>query len=74
MIRHLWNKPITVSYIYEIREVLDFIRQEFNFNGDIGIEVYPTEVEEELLNKIQLAGITLISLGIQTFNKEYIVD
>lgn len=74
MIRHLWNKPITVSYIYEIIEVLDFIRQEFNFNKNIITEVYPTEITKELLNKIQIAGITFISLGVQTFKKEYIVD
>lgn len=77
--KYLADKNISSIYIgggtptlliNEIREVLDFIRQEFNFNGDIGIEVYPTEVTEELLNKIQLAGITLISLGIQTFNND----
>lgn len=77
--KHLENKNISSIYIGggtptllidEIKEILDFIRKEFNFNGDIGIEVYPTEVTEELLNKIQLAGITLISLGIQTFNND----
>ncbi|MCY6957217.1 coproporphyrinogen-III oxidase family protein [Clostridium brassicae] len=77
--KHLKNKNISSIYIGggtptllidEIKEVLDFIKKEFNFNGDVGIEVYPTEVTEELLNKIQLADITLISLGIQTFNDD----
>lgn len=56
--------------IDEIKEILYFIREEFYFDGDVGIEVYPTEVTEELLNNIKLSGISLISLGVQTFNDE----
>lgn len=76
---YLKNKNISSIYIGggtptllvdEIKEVLDFIRKEFKFNGDIGIEIYPTEVTEELLTKIKLAGINLLSLGIQTFNDD----
>ncbi|WP_027622977.1 coproporphyrinogen-III oxidase family protein [Clostridium lundense] len=76
---YLKNKNISSVYIGggtptllidEIKEILDFIREEFCFDGDVGIEVYPTEVTEELLNKIKLAGVNLISLGVQTFNDE----
>lgn len=77
--QYLKDKKISSIYIGggtptllidEIKEVLDFIRKEFHFNGDVGIEVYPTEVGEELLAKIKLAGINLVSLGVQTFNDD----
>lgn len=54
--------------IDELKEVISFIREKFNFNGDIGIEIYPTEVNEEKLMKLKNMGVNLISLGVQTFN------
>lgn len=45
-------------------------KDEFEFNGDIGIEVYPTEVSEELLTKLKSLGVNLLSLGVQTFDDD----
>ncbi len=56
--------------IYELKEVIKFIEVSYKFQGDIGIEVHPTEVSEILLNKLKEMNINLISLGVQTFNEE----
>ncbi|MTI68153.1 MAG: radical SAM protein [Firmicutes bacterium] len=54
----------------ELTEVIEYIKEKFNFNKDIGIEIYPTEVNNKLLKKLKKIGITLISLGVQTFDND----
>lgn len=77
--KYLKNKNITSIYIGggtptllvdELNEVISYIKDEFQFNGDIGIEVYPTEVSEELLTKLKSLGVNLLSLGVQTFDDD----
>ena len=77
--KYLKNKNITSIYmgggtptllVDELNEVINYIKDEFEFNGDIGIEVYPTEVSEELLTKLKSLGVNLLSLGVQTFDDD----
>lgn len=56
--------------IEELQEVMAFIRNSFNFKGDSGIEVYPTEVNDNNLKMLKDMGINMISLGVQSFNNE----
>lgn len=74
---HLQGRQITSIYIgggtpalliEELEEVTRFIKDSFNFNGEIGIELYPADVDEKLLNRLKKAGIELVSIGVQTFN------
>ncbi len=73
----LKNKNITSVYIGggtptlltdELKEVLELIKTEFHFSGDIGIEVHPAEADRKLFDTLQEIGVNLISMGIQTFN------
>ena len=51
----------------ELNGVISYIKDEFQFNGDIGIEVYPTSFRRTF-NKIKILGVNLLSLGVQTFD------
>ena len=73
----LQNKKITSLYIgggtptlmaEEMKEVLEFVKNNFDFKGDIGIEVHPAEANGKLFDSLKGMGVNLISLGVQTFN------
>ena len=73
----LQNKKITSLYIgggtpplmaEEMIEVLEFVNNNFDFKGDIGIEVHPAEANGKLFDSLKGMGVNLISLGVQTFN------
>ncbi|WP_432665594.1 coproporphyrinogen-III oxidase family protein [Wukongibacter baidiensis] len=75
----LGNKKISSIYIgggtptlliSELKEVIEFIEVNYEFKGDIGIEIHPNEVTDILLSKLREMNINLISLGVQTFNEE----
>lgn len=75
----LMDKKITSVYIgggspallsLELKEIIDFIRSNFNFVGDIGIEIYPSQIDKNLLQNLKEMGINMISLGVQTFNND----
>jgi oxygen-independent coproporphyrinogen-3 oxidase len=77
--RVLQNKSITSVYIGggtptlmadELKEILEFIQSSFNFTGDIGIEVHPSEADDKLFSDLRQMGVNLVSLGVQTFNDE----
>ncbi|GAB6178801.1 radical SAM family heme chaperone HemW [Desulfotomaculum defluvii] len=76
---YLVNKNISSVYIgggtptlllSELIEIIQFIRDNFNFKGDIGIEVHPNEANAEVFSTLVDIGINLISLGVQTFNNQ----
>lgn len=75
----LIDKKITSVYIgggspallsSELKEIIDFIKNNFNFTGDIGIEIYPSQVNKNLLQNLKEMEINMISLGVQTFNND----
>ncbi|HHV72745.1 MAG TPA: radical SAM protein [Clostridia bacterium] len=75
----LGNKKISSVYIgggtptlliKELGEVIGFLNTDYGFHGDIGIELYPSQVNEDLVSQLKELGIELVSLGVQTFNNE----
>ena len=75
----LVDKKITSIYIgggspallsLELKEVIDFIKNNFNFTGDIGIEIYRSQGNKNLLQNLKEMEINMISLGVQTFNND----
>ncbi|WP_432401498.1 coproporphyrinogen-III oxidase family protein [Wukongibacter sp. M2B1] len=56
--------------ISELKEVIEFIKANYKFGGDIGIEIHPNEVSNTLLSKLKEMNVSLISLGVQTFDEE----
>jgi len=51
-------------------KILDHIRKRFNLMGDICIETNPADVNPETVRQLHNANISLVSLGIQSFNQK----
>lgn len=73
------NKKITSIYFgggtptlvaRELKGLIQYIKKTSNFDGDIGMEIYPSQVNVDLLNTLKELGVNMISLGVQTFNDE----
>jgi len=72
--------PINLSNIYigggtptlildSVTRILDHIRKRFKLEGDICIETNPADVNVEKVHQLHNADVSLISLGIQSFNQ-----
>ncbi len=54
-----------------IQDIIDTIGLYFDITEGIGIELHPSDLEILKLNKLKVAGVTKISIGIQSFNEKY---
>ncbi len=52
-------------------EIIDAICEHFVITEGIGIELHPDNVNESTLRKLKAAGVTKISIGIQSFCEKY---
>lgn len=77
---HKGKKKVTSLYfgggspalaVDRIQEIIDTIKLYFDITEGIGIELHPSDLEEEKLKKLKSAGITKISIGIQSFHEKY---
>ena len=55
--------------IDRIKEIISAVNKHFEITEGIGIELHPSDVEVSMLKKLKEAGITKISIGIQSFNE-----
>ncbi len=56
----------------EIGGIVDTVRKHFEITEGIGLELHPADVTAENLRTLKEAGITRISIGIQSFSDEYL--
>ena len=54
-----------------IKEIIDAVNEHFVITEGIGLELHPDNVTQEILQKLKTAGITKISIGIQSFASKY---
>lgn len=54
-----------------IREILDAVKEHFIITEGIGLELHPDNVTPEILRILKDAGVTKISIGIQSFLGKY---
>ncbi len=54
-----------------IKEIIDAINEHFIITEGIGLELHPDNVTEDVLKKLKDAGVTKISIGIQSFLDKY---
>ena len=54
-----------------IEEIIEAIQAHFIITEGIGIELHPDNVNVETLEKLKAAGITKVSIGIQSFQEKY---
>lgn len=49
--------------------ILAELRAVFDITGGIGAELHPTDITRDTLQRLKVAGVTMVSLGIQTFDR-----
>ena len=54
-----------------IKEIIDALSEHFIITEGIGLELHPDNVNVEVLQKLKDAGVTKISIGIQSFCDNY---
>lgn len=54
-----------------LKDIISAVGQYFVITEGIGIELHPDDVKTPLLRTLQEAGVTKISIGIQSFQKKY---
>lgn len=57
--------------IDRIEEILDAVREHFIITEGIGLELHPDNVTYDTLTACKKAGITKLSIGIQSFQEKY---
>ncbi len=54
-----------------ISEIINALNEHFIITDGIGLELHPNNITEEVLSVLKNAGITKISIGIQSFQNKY---
>lgn len=52
-------------------EIIEALRSHFIITEGIGVELHPDNVTHAVLTKLEEAGVTKLSIGIQSFQKKY---
>lgn len=55
--------------IDSLKEIIEKLKSKFAILEGVGVELHPDDITSEILTKLKAAGVTMISLGIQSFNK-----
>ena len=56
----------------DIGRIIAGLQKYFTISEGIGLELYPKDITEEVLIKLKRAGVTKISIGIQSFQSGYL--
>lgn len=56
---------------HRLKQIIDTCKEYFEITQGIGLELHPDNVTEDTLRILHDAGITKISIGIQSFQKKY---
>ncbi len=56
--------------LQSVTRILNHVQKRFNLAGDICIETNPADVTQEKVRQLHDANVSLVSLGIQSFNKK----
>lgn len=54
-----------------LKEIIDALNEHFIITEGIGVELHPDNVEPSVLNILKIAGVTKISIGIQSFREKF---
>ncbi|MBQ8612936.1 MAG: radical SAM protein [Ruminiclostridium sp.] len=54
-----------------IKEIVEALSEHFIITEGIGLELHPDDVTVPVLEKLKAAGVTKISIGIQSFSEKY---
>lgn len=54
----------------DLAEIIAALERYFEIRGGIGVELHPSDLTAETLTKLKSAGVTMVSLGIQSFERD----
>jgi coproporphyrinogen III oxidase-like Fe-S oxidoreductase len=60
------------NLIDELAVILKAIQNRFNVYGNLCIETTPSDIDEYVVNKLKAYGISQVSLGVQSFQDEFL--
>ena len=61
----------TPSLTWEgIVEIMEYLRSQFEMEGEVGFEANPEDINKTMCEALKQAGVTKISLGVQSFDDE----
>lgn len=78
--RHVGKKETTSLYfgggtpalaVDRLKEIIDAVQEHFVITDGIGVELHPDNVSPSVLQTLKDAGVTRISIGIQSFQKKF---
>lgn len=78
--RHVGKKETTSLYfgggtpalaVDRLKEIIDAVQEHFIITDGIGVELHPDNVSPSVLQTLKNAGVTRISIGIQSFQKKF---
>ncbi|MDR2731001.1 MAG: radical SAM protein [Treponema sp.] len=55
--------------ISDLKDIINTLKKYFIIHGGIGVELHPEDITKENLLILKDAGVTMVSLGIQSFNE-----
>lgn len=50
--------------------IIDRLQRYFTISGGIGVELHPSDITMETLQRLKTAGVTMVSIGIQSFDDQ----
>lgn len=56
--------------IDDLKEIIEKLQSYFIIAGGTGVELHPDDLTQENLHKLKLAGVTMVSVGVQSFNDD----
>ncbi|MDW7739701.1 MAG: radical SAM protein [Bacillota bacterium] len=56
--------------IDDLAEIIDRLKRYFIISGEIGVELHPQNITEEIIDKLLSAGVTMVSIGVQSFDEQ----
>jgi coproporphyrinogen III oxidase-like Fe-S oxidoreductase len=60
------------TLIDELGIMLDHIRKRFRVTGDIAVETIPSDISDDVIDKLKRYGVNLLSIGVQSFSDKYL--
>lgn len=54
-----------------LKEIIDAVQEHFVITEGIGVELHPDNVSPSVLRTLKAAGVTRISIGVQSFQKKF---
>ena len=72
------RKPVTSLYfgggtpalmVDDLGDIINKLKAYFDIRGGIGLELHPQDINPEVLEKLKASGVTMVSIGIQSFDQ-----